>query len=131
MPRTGTLRASHVATYQRALTAHGFRVRLARTGKEALELVKDTLPECAVIDLRLPDMSGWDPRLAHPAVAEELVRTIRRVLDLEIASPPSPAEALLDLMACAACGFCWRVEVLQPTPQSGRNRTIRMNQRVP
>jgi ActR/RegA family two-component response regulator len=43
-----------MAAGQRALTAHGFRVRLARTGKEALELVKDTLPECGVIDLACP-----------------------------------------------------------------------------
>jgi DNA-binding response OmpR family regulator len=161
----------HVVTYQRALAAHGFRVLLARTGKEALEVVKETLPECAVIDLRLPDMSGWDlcremkeearqmrivvltpdiskmcatnsakagcdAWLAHPTVAEDLVRTIRRVLDLETASPASPEDAVLDLIECAACGsdqvrptlrmshiqyycckacgFCWRAEMLQP-----------------
>ena len=50
----------HVVSYQRALTTHGFRVRLARTGKDALKIVKESIPECAVIDLRLPDMSGWD-----------------------------------------------------------------------
>jgi DNA-binding response OmpR family regulator len=49
----------HVASYLRALTNNGFRVRLARTGKDALDFVKEKIPECAVIDLRLPDMSGW------------------------------------------------------------------------
>src|SRR5207247_6980380 len=127
-------------------------------------------PECAVIDLRLPDMSGWDlcsemkkqPRadkvpvvvltpdvskmcavnsskvgcdawLAHPAVAEDLVRTIRRVLELEETSPASADAALLSSTACVACGskhvrptlrmsgiqyycckscgLCWRAEV--------------------
>ena len=130
----------HVAAYERALTGHGFRVRLARTGQQALEIVKETVPECAVIDLRLPDMSGWDlcremkvPKrtrempivvltpdisrgcvadsakagcdawLAHPTVAEDLVRTIRRVLELDAAAP-EPGDAVLDIIECAACG---------------------------
>jgi len=166
----------HVAAYHRALTSHGFRVQLARTGKDALAFVKARIPECAVIDLRLPDMSGWDlcremkeqhrtakdmpivvltpdvskmcaadsakagcdAWLAHPTVAEDLVRTIRRVLELESAAPASIDAALLSLMHCAACesdqvrptlrmggiqyycckgcGFCWRAETLKPAP---------------
>ena len=169
----------HVASYHRALTNNGFRVRLARTGKDALDIVKEKIPECAVIDLRLPDMSGWDlcremkeqhtpakempivvltpdvskmcaadsakagcdAWLAHPTVAEDLVNTIRRVLELESASPGTPDEALLNLMHCTACGsdqvrptlrmggiqyycckgcgFCWRAETLQPLGKSG------------
>ena len=164
----------HVAVYHRALTTHGFRVRLARTGKDALAIVKENIPECAVIDLRLPDMTGWelcremkeqhtparempivvltrdvskmcaadsakagcDAWLAHPAIAEDLVRTIRRVLELESAAPATQDAALLDLVECAACGsdqvrptlrmggiqyycckgcgFYWRAEALQP-----------------
>lgn len=163
----------HVMAYHRALTEHGFRVSLARTGKEALELVRDEVPECAVIDLRLPDMSGWDlcreikePKkaqqmpvvvltpdiskecaadsakagcnawLAHPTVAEDLVRTIRRVLELESGAPLTPEDAMLDEISCTACGsdqvkptlrispiqyyscktcgFCWREKVLRP-----------------
>ena len=163
----------HVAAYQRALTSDGFKVRLARTGKDALDFVKDKIPECAVIDLRLPDMSGWDlcrqmkvqhkpakempivvltpdvsktcaadsakagcdAWLAHPAIAEDLVRAIRRVLELESAAPETPEAALLDLVNCMACGsdkvrptlrmggiqyycckgcgFCWRAETLR------------------
>src|SRR5688572_21855892 len=131
----------HVAAYQRVLARHGFRVRLARTGRDALDIVKESIPECAIIDIRLPDMSGWDlcremktkkearrmpivvltpdvskmcaadsakagcdAWLAHPTVAEELVRTIRHVLELEQSSPASQDEALLDLVECAACG---------------------------
>lgn len=166
----------HVAAYHRALTTHGFTVRLARTGQEALNIVKEKTPECAVIDLRLPDMSGWDlcremkdqhkpakempivvltpdvsrmcaansakvgcdAWLAHPTVADDLVRTIRRVLELESASPATPDDALLDFVECAACGsdkvrptlrmgsiqyyfckgcgLCWRAEALRPPP---------------
>ncbi len=50
----------HAASYERALTSHGFRVRVARSGKEALAAARESPPDCAVIDLRLPDMSGWD-----------------------------------------------------------------------
>jgi two-component system phosphate regulon response regulator PhoB len=165
----------HVAAYQRALRTDGFDVRLARTGKDALMMMKESIPECAVIDLRLPDMSGWDlcremkeqhtpakempivvltpdvskmcaadsaragcdAWLAHPKIAEDLVRTVRRVLELESASPESHDAALLDLIQCVACGsdnvrptlrmgpiqyfcckgcgFCWRVEALKPS----------------
>jgi len=50
----------HVASYEQALIRHGFRVRVARSGKEAIAAARESLPDCAVIDLRLPDMSGWD-----------------------------------------------------------------------
>ena len=163
----------HAITYGRALAKHGFRVQLARSGTDALQLARQTVPDCAVIDLRLPDMSAWelcsklkerglkkdmrivvltpdlskvcaqdsaangcDAWLAHPTVAEDLVRTVKRVLDLESAAPSSPDDALLDIKLCGACGseqvrptlrvglvqyycckacaFCWRAEVLLP-----------------
>jgi len=50
----------HAASYERALTRHGFRVHLARSGRQAIAAARESLPDCAVIDLRLPDMSGWD-----------------------------------------------------------------------
>jgi len=50
----------HAVNYEAALTRHGFKVHVATTGEEALRLARETLPDCAVIDLRLPDMSGWD-----------------------------------------------------------------------
>jgi DNA-binding response OmpR family regulator len=50
----------HAVHYEAALTRHGFVVRVATTGEDALRLARETLPDCAVIDLRLPDMSGWE-----------------------------------------------------------------------
>jgi DNA-binding response OmpR family regulator len=50
----------HATNYEAALTRHGFRVQRASRGEEALAAVRASLPSCAVIDLRLPDMSGWD-----------------------------------------------------------------------
>jgi two-component system response regulator RegA len=39
------------------LAAHGFEVRVAHTAKHALELVDDDPPQCAVIALKLRDVS--------------------------------------------------------------------------
>src|SRR5215208_5920256 len=50
----------HAILYEEALSRHGFVVRVATTGEDALRLAREMLPDCAVIDLRLPDMSGWD-----------------------------------------------------------------------
>lgn len=50
----------HAVNYEAALTRHGFHVHVATTGEDALRIAREKLPDCAVIDLRLPDMSGWD-----------------------------------------------------------------------
>jgi DNA-binding response OmpR family regulator len=118
----------------------GFVVRVATTGEDALRLARETLPDCAVIDLRLPDMSGWDlcreirkPQpgeppaiivltpevskmcaensakigcnawLAHPMHADDLVRTVRHVLNAETDAPASLDEALLGSRKCPGC----------------------------
>jgi CheY-like chemotaxis protein len=157
--------------YTAALSRDGYRVHLATSGEEALQLVASAQPDCAVIDLRLPDMSGWElcrtlrdreecrdlrlviltpdvSRMAaddsarlgcnawlmHPSAADDLVRTVRQVLNLEVAVPSSSEHAMMSLTLCPACEsdgvratlrvsaiqyyccqrcrFCWRVEVL-------------------
>ena len=37
---------------------HGWRVLLADTGEQALELLDHESPDCAVVDIRLPGMNG-------------------------------------------------------------------------
>jgi two-component system cell cycle response regulator DivK len=157
-------------SYSAALTASGFLVRTARDGQAALQIVMGEVFDAVVIDIRLPDMTGWElcriikaearframpviiltpdittahatesagvgcnAWLARPTVAEDLVRTIRQVLDQQKDAPDSPDEALLNQMECPACasnevratlrmtpiqyyccrkcGLCWRVEV--------------------
>ena len=162
----------HAVHYEAALTRHGFIVRVATTGEDALRLAREALPDCAIIDLRLPDMSGWDlcreirkPQpgeppaiivltpevsklcaensakagcnawLAHPMHADDLVRTVRQVLNAETDAPASLDEALLrprtcpgcasdsvratlrvgavQYYCCKACSFCWRAEMVK------------------
>ena len=50
----------HVAAYERALVASGYQVTVASTGADALTHAATAPPDCAVIDVRLPDVRGWD-----------------------------------------------------------------------
>lgn len=72
----------HVLKYEAALSSHGFRVQLAQTGQQALRMAAAALPDCAIIDLRLPDMSGWD--LCHRIKSGKGKRTRVIVLTPEV-----------------------------------------------
>jgi CheY-like chemotaxis protein len=50
----------HMRTYEAAFRARGYDVRLATSADETLALVDGLQPHCCVIDVRLPDMSGWE-----------------------------------------------------------------------
>jgi CheY-like chemotaxis protein len=50
----------HVVRYEATLADRGHGVRVAATGRDALAIARAAPPDCAVIDVRLPDMSGWD-----------------------------------------------------------------------
>ena len=44
----------------KALSSHGYRVRCAATGKEALSLASSLCPDVLLLDLGLPDMDGME-----------------------------------------------------------------------
>jgi CheY-like chemotaxis protein len=46
------------ALYEQVLTAEGYRVFSARSGMEALDMVKRAMPDLAVIDISMPGMDG-------------------------------------------------------------------------
>ena len=62
----------HACAYSAALEERGYRVQIAMTGQEALAAARELLPHCMVIDVRLPDMSGWD--LCREVKAEAAMR---------------------------------------------------------
>ncbi|HEX6506820.1 MAG TPA: response regulator [Chloroflexota bacterium] len=57
--------------YQETLTAQGYTVKVAQSGKEALESLNVQRPDVVVMDLTLPDM-GWSKVLS---AARELSRS--------------------------------------------------------
>ncbi len=50
----------HVISYARSFADEGYRVDVAATGHAGLAAAREHSPDCIVIDVRLPDMSGWD-----------------------------------------------------------------------
>ena len=42
------------------LTKHGYRVRQARNGQSALNIARQTLPDLILLDIRIPDISGFE-----------------------------------------------------------------------
>lgn len=42
------------------LKARGYQVIEAEDGQEGLEKLRDDLPSMLLLDIKLPDMSGWD-----------------------------------------------------------------------
>ena len=47
-------------TLQKHLEKAGYVVFLAESGEEALRIIKEEAPELALLDIRLPDMDGFD-----------------------------------------------------------------------
>ncbi len=60
----------YIATF---LQLEGFTVQCTATGREGLALMRDLYPDLVLLDVRLPDVDGWD-----------LCRQIRRFSDVPI-----------------------------------------------
>jgi DNA-binding response OmpR family regulator len=75
--------------YREILQQNGFRVSWTRTAAEAAQIADALKPACAVIDLRLPDLPGWE--LCKQLKAQDGLADLRLVvlthdLDVETAS---------------------------------------------
>ena len=44
----------------RSLAAHGFAVRVAANGMDALYAVSEAVPDVMILDINLPDLTGWE-----------------------------------------------------------------------
>ena len=62
----------HAKLYEAALRQQGYRVHLVHTGAAALAVGKAQVPDCVVIDVRLPDMEGWE--LCRQLKADEALK---------------------------------------------------------
>lgn len=48
------------AGYEELLVAHGYRVRIARDGYQALSEMSRERPAVVLLDLKIPKLDGWD-----------------------------------------------------------------------
>lgn len=49
-----------VELYEMYLTMHGHRVTVAYDGMHALEILADWVPDVCLLDVRMPDLDGFD-----------------------------------------------------------------------
>jgi len=69
----------------RHLDAGGFRMKIARTGTEALAMARDLLPVAITLDILLPEIDGWE--VLTQLKADELTRNIPVVVVSVIDNP--------------------------------------------
>lgn len=96
------------------LELRGHDVRLAHTGQQAIELAASYRPDVILLDISLPDMSGYEVAQALQGAAgdtrpvliavtglgreEDRARTRAAGIDLHLTKPVEPA-TLMDLLA--------------------------------
>jgi DNA-binding response OmpR family regulator len=93
----------------RNLTSRGVQVREAATADEALQAVATELPDLLLLDINLPDRTGWDVlrglnqrSVQVPTIVVSAVRVSQSRLDefhpMAYLPKPFPIEALLRLV---------------------------------
>ena len=80
-----------------ALTLAGFEVDECGTGRSALDYLADNTPDVVLLDLRLPDLSGWE-------VIDEL-RDSGRLDDLKVILFSAHASAEESALAAGCVSF--------------------------
>jgi DNA-binding response OmpR family regulator len=111
-----------VAVLSRALRARGFAVRVATTGADALLALAEEVPGVMLLDISLPDLTGWEvlrrvsplDRTRVPVVvfsASPLAPArVREFQPAGVLVKPFPIDALLRLLddaVGAAPSFGW------------------------
>jgi two-component system phosphate regulon response regulator PhoB len=103
-----------VEMYQYALEEAGFRVLAAFTGDNGIARARDAAPDVIVLDLRLPDMSGWD--VCRALKSDPVTEQIPVVILTAAASPTLGQQA-----AAAGCV----AHLLKPCYPEELTKTIR------
>ena len=104
-----------VATLSDILGVAGYRVDIAHTGREAIDRVRRHAPDCVLMDVRMPGLTGVDAfreikRLAPESsvifmtayAASSLVAEARREGAVEVLTKPLDLERVLNLLEEAA-----------------------------
>lgn len=103
--------ASIANVLSRTLRAHGHEVRLAATGKGALLAIAEEIPALLLLDINLPDLTGWEVLRRLSAVDRERIPVVvfsasplapSRIEEFKPAGvliKPFPLQALLRLVA--------------------------------
>ncbi len=119
-----------------SLRRAGYRVLEAVTGAEALRCVAEQRPDCIILDIKLPDMSGYDicerlkldPLTASIAIihtsatfitAEKKVRGLKAGADVYLTQPFDPEELI------ATVNSVLRVRILE---QDARRRAEQLQE---
>jgi CheY-like chemotaxis protein len=77
----------HQRPYESALRARGYHLTLVRSASDALIEATRKPPGCIVIDIRLPDMNGWD--LCERLKSDPRLRSVPIVMLAQDTSPAS------------------------------------------
>ena len=103
-----------VEMYQYALEEAGFRVLAAFTGETGVARAREATPDLIVLDLRLPDTTGWD--VCRTLKSDPATEQIPIVILTAAASPTLGQQA--SAAGCAA-------HLLKPCYPEELTRTIR------
>ncbi len=90
---------TQAAQLQRTLESHDFAVTAARTGAEALEILKTEVPTLVITDVVMPGMTGYE--LCSRIKADERLREIPVLLLTSLSDPKDVIKGL----QCAADSF--------------------------
>lgn len=103
-----------VEMYQLALELAGFRVVAAYNGTDAIDRARSLRPDGMVLDVRLPDMTGWD--VCAALKADPRTQRIPVIILTAAASHTLPQQA-----AAAGCA----AHLLKPCFPDELTRTVR------
>lgn len=82
----------HAKSYESALRGLGYRVDVVNSGAAAKAIIRKKIPDCVVMDVRLPDMTGWE--LCRQIKADSALKAVRIIVLSHDTTKPCAAESI-------------------------------------